>query len=165
MRNLFLIIAFGFLSCYGYAQDKTVKKHIVESKSLVGIWQLGGELKMGENTKTVYTPTIKIYNEDGTFCVMRMFKEGPLIVTLYGNYEILKDGKLVEYVSGSLSDPHLVGTKSDLNYKIEKEGSRLEVRYKLATADGWASETWIRSVFSLPNNKNSRDKKDVGLDL
>lgn len=149
MKHYFFIFLFGVHFLSVSAQDKVLDKHIVDSKTIVGVWQMGGELKMGENVRTYFFPTMKVYNEDGTFFVIRCLEKGPFIITLYGNYKLGKDGKFTEYIVGSISDPGLVGTKTDLEYSLEKDNNKLEIRYKLAGTDNWSSETWVRVISKM----------------
>lgn len=162
MKRYFFIFLFGLSFFSLSAQDKVIGKHLIESKTIVGVWQMGGELKMGENVRTYFFPTMKVYNEDGTFFVMRSLEKGPFIITLYGNYELGKDGKFTEYVIGSMSDPKIVGTKTDLEYTLENDNNKLEIRYKLATADKWASETWVRVISKLPSK--GKTGREIGVD-
>ncbi|GIM59584.1 hypothetical protein CAPN007_17930 [Capnocytophaga canimorsus] len=82
----------------GFSQEKTIKKHVVDSQSIEGVWQMAGELKMGDKMSYIPMRTLKVYHSDGTFFVIQITKSDLALITLYGNYELDDEGKMTEYI-------------------------------------------------------------------
>ena len=103
-RNcIFLLI---FVATLGYAQEK---KHIAESKGLVGFWcQLKPYWEAGEMELSV-TGSYKIINTDGSFYNFLALKNeekmkgGVKTVFLYGNYEITSDSTYTEHITRNIN--------------------------------------------------------------
>ena len=170
MKTISFIFLFGIFCATSLAQDKVIKPtHLVESKGVVGFWQLVGELKVGERTDYIPFPNFKIYNVDGTFLVMRYIdvtqkstnSGGPMIVTLYGTYKVEKDGKISEFIDGTLVNTKVTGTKSELEYTLEKENNILAIRYKLATSSEWVSEKWMRVFYKVPSKDENKNLQKI----
>ncbi|CEN50807.1 DUF4488 domain-containing protein [Capnocytophaga canimorsus] len=163
MKTRLFILFLTLLAFNGVAQNKNIKKHLVESESVVGVWQLVGELRMGEEVKFIPLPNMKIYNEDGTFFLVRMFEKSSFFaITLYGNYEISEDGMIKEYIKGTvLSDPTMVETVSELKYQLEDENNTLSISYKLQKSDKWVSEKWARVLSKINLNKGNIRKEGI----
>ncbi|AEK24496.1 DUF4488 domain-containing protein [Capnocytophaga canimorsus] len=163
MKTRLFILFLTLFAFNGVAQNKNIKKHLVESESVVGVWQLVGELRMGEEVKFIPLPNMKIYNEDGTFFLVRMFEKSSFFaITLYGNYEISEDGMIKEYIKGTvLSDPTMVETVSELKYQLEDENNTLSISYKLQKSDKWVSEKWARVLSKINLNKGNIRKEGI----
>ncbi|MFJ1434799.1 DUF4488 domain-containing protein [Capnocytophaga canimorsus] len=163
MKTRLFILFLTLFAFNGVAQNKNIKKHLVESESVVGVWQLVGELRMGEEVKFIPLPNMKIYNEDGTFFLVRMFEKSSFFaITLYGNYEISEDGMIKEYIKGTvLSDPTMVETISELKYQLEDENNTLFISYKLQKSDKWVSEKWARVLSKINLNKGNIRKEGI----
>lgn len=146
-----LICLFGIQA---FSQDKVIKKHLVDSQTLVGLWQLVGELKLGDAVTYLPTSNLKLINEDGTFINFLAPSKMPARITSYGTYKLEDNGKFSEYIVSALSS--IGGTTSKLEYELDKNNSILTIRYKLANSEEWRTEKWGRVLHKV---KEDKDKK------
>lgn len=115
---------------------------------LVGVWQQ--VQRDAQNGRQMNLPVWKVLQADGTFCVFLIAdKSGQCIITNEGRYEVKNDSSLVERVTGSITDPSLVGIGNELTYKfIGKD--EMHVTYRMPSATTDANETWVRVKLEWP---------------
>lgn len=152
MKKIFFVLI-CLLGMQAFSQDKVIKKHLVDSQTLVGLWQLVGELKLGDAVTYVPMFSFKLVNEDGTFMTFRVSEKIPTVITAYGTYKIEEGGKFSEYIVSSLHSP-IKGTTSKLEYELDKNNLVLSIRYKLADRDNWQTEKWVRVSHKLKGDKD-----------
>ena len=127
---------------FGYAQEK---KHIAESKDLVGFWGiLMPSWKSGEMSVAA-VGSYKVINPDGTFYVFFAPKNkgGVSGIILYGNYEITSDSTYTEHIIRNLNSTNK--TDSHMKYKFLSEDVIVASFTNEEVANGREiKEIWVR---------------------
>lgn len=148
-----------FTSCGG-GQDNTTEPapSIIESNSLVGLWQKEGEVTIDDgegNEVTVIQPTnlYKCILPDGNFFLFRAYtnanQQNVSQIELYGTYSDVSDSTYTEVITTHCTMPNLSGVSSELRYNMPSN-NMLNVYYILQTEDGgsvsneWTPEVWHR---------------------
>ena len=109
----FLLI---FVSLLSFAQEK---KHLVESKDIVGLWRHVIPTKgVNGETKIIYTGNYKVINPDGTFYTFPTTQKGIPGVIQYGTYKITSDSTLTETITRHFSFPKINNTNSEMKFSI-----------------------------------------------
>lgn len=151
MKKSFFTIALLVVIGMAFAQ-----KEFIESKSLVGIWQLSQANKSADGQiKLIKTPTYKALNTDNTFV---MFSIGSNDLTTnvshWGTYKITSDSTYTESVTRHYTSPALDKSESQMRFKLLDENALL-MEYYNDTNKKWIPELWIRVTPLKPlNNVN-----------
>jgi hypothetical protein len=145
-------------SCAPQTETTTAESSIIESTSLVGLWQKEGEVTIDDgegNELTVIQPTnlYKCILPDGNFFLFRAYTNGEQKnvsqIELYGTYTLTSDSVYTEVITCHCINPALSGVKSDLHYNMA-EKDLVNVWYNLQLSDGstgsseWTPEVWHR---------------------
>ncbi len=115
---------------------------------LPGIWQ---QMQKSENGgHFIKLPVWKVLQNDGTFCTFLIAnKKGQSIITNEGRYEIVSDTVVNEHVTGSITNPELVGKDNRITYRFVGI-DRIDITYRLPNAPADGHETWQRVKLELP---------------
>lgn len=117
-------------------------------ESLVGVWQQVQYAK--KDGHLMKLPVWKVMQSDGSFCTFLIANEtGQSVITNLGTYEQTSDTTFVEHISGSITDPQLVGKSNVLSYTL-KEGDKLSVSYRVPGASRETHEAWLRVKLEMP---------------
>ena len=119
---------------------------------LAGVWQQIQVVKQKQHP--VKLPVWKVLQESGAFCTFLIANQsGQSIITNEGRYERLNDSTYVEHVTGSITDPDLVGHDNVISYRF-KGPDRLEVHYQIPGATHEGRETWVRVKLQMPSDED-----------
>ena len=115
---------------------------------LAGVWQQIQVVKQKQHP--VKLPVWKVLQESGAFCTFLIANQGgQSIMTNLGSYTVTSDNTCVEHITGSITDPELVGKDNTITYRFVSPDV-IDVTYRIpgATRDG--HETWRRVKLELP---------------
>ena len=117
-------------------------------KDLQGIWQ---QVQTScTDGHTMLLPVWKVMQADGTFCTFLIANQsGQSIITNEGRYEVKDDSTVVEQVTGSITDPELVGTHNKLTYTFKGKDA-MHVSYRMPGASRDGHEDWVRVKLEMP---------------
>lgn len=120
-------------------------------KALPGVWQ---QVQVSKHDgHTIHLPVWKVMQNDGTFCTFLIASQkGTCIITNEGRYEVTSDSTFVEYVTGSITDPSLIGRGNKITYHFS-ERDKIEVSYRLPGAKRDGRETWVRVKLEVPEEE------------
>lgn len=154
------LLSLGFLSsCYNAPQE-TSKQNIVESNSMIGLWQKQKEVPVEvdgvQMTIMENTNLYKCVLGDGTFFLFRAYTDSlgheQSQVELYGTYLLTADTLCTEVITTHCLRPALSGITSDLHYELPSR-DLLNVWYNLKDDDGTSgSNEWIPEVWKRVNS-------------
>lgn len=119
-----------------------------DNPTLVGVWQQVQQSK-GDG-HLIQLPVWKVMQSDGQFCTFLIANQGgQSIMTSQGSYTVTSDNTCVEHITGSITDPELVGKDNTITYRFVSPDV-IDVTYRIpgATRDG--HETWRRVKLELP---------------
>ena len=116
--------------------------------TLKGVWQ---QVQTSSKSQRVMRlPVWKVLQGDGSFCTFLIGNEAGLsIITNQGRYEPLSDSTYVEYITGSITDPNLVGKSNTLRFRMSGPDT-MHVRYRVPGASRDGKETWVRVKLQKP---------------
>lgn len=142
MKNLIFTVALMVITSMTFAQ-----KDLVESKSLVGIWQQAqvDNSSPDGQTKIFNVPTYKVLKEDMTFYCFSInnFNNLNSNVTHWGTYKITSDSTFTESVIKHYAFPDLDNSESLMRYKLLDENTLL-MQYYNSVNKQWVPEIWKR---------------------
>lgn len=140
MKKSILTVALMVVTCIAFAQ-----KDLIESKSLVGIWQMQG-MRNTEDGKTqlVRLGNYKVLNKDGTFYAFAITNNDLTTnVSICGSFKITSDSTYTESVIAHYTSPEMNNSESKMRYKfIDKDTLVLE--YYNNAIKRWIPEVWVR---------------------
>lgn len=145
-RLLLLLVLLAPLSLFAQ-QSATADK-------VKGVWQ---QVQTAKNDgRLIRLPVWKVLQGDGTFCTFLIGDEtGLSLITNQGTYEWESDTTFVEHVTGSITDPQLVGKDNRLYYQFEGN-DLMRVRYRVPGASRDGRETWVRVKLQVPREAPDR---------
>lgn len=140
MKKSILTVALMVVTCMAFAQ-----KDLVESKSLVGIWQLAQVKQTADGqSKIINTPSYKILNADKTFVFFSISSnELNTNVSHWGTYNITSDSTYTESVTRHYTSPALDKSESQMRFKLLDENT-LFMQYYNDAYKRWIPEVWVR---------------------
>lgn len=139
MRTFLLFILLAPLSLFVTAQ---------EENAFAGVWQQ--TQVAGEDGHTMRLPVWKVLQNDGTFCTFLIANQmAQTIITNAGTYEVASENSYKEHITGSITDPGLVGHTNDLTYSFDGP-DKLTIVYTMPGAEREAVETWVRVKLEFP---------------
>ena len=143
MKRLLLILAMATPLGLVAAGNENKPKH-----PLTGVWQ---QMQTSQSDgHAMLLPVWKVMQADGTFCTFLIANQtGQSIITNQGRYEVTSDSTLVETVSGSITDPELVGKGNRLTYTFKNKDT-MHVSYRMPGASHDGHEDWVRVKLELP---------------
>lgn len=117
-------------------------------ETLQGVWQ---QVQTAKNDgHIIRLPVWKVLQGDGSFCTFLIGDEtGLSIITNQGRYEVESDSTFDEHVTGSITDPQLVGKSNRLYYELQGN-DLMRVRYRVPGASRDGRETWVRVKLQVP---------------
>jgi len=140
MKKSILTVALMVVTCMAFAQ-----KDLVESKSLIGIWQQAQVNKISDGqSKIIKTPIYKVLNADKTFyCFLINNNELNTNISHFGSYEITSDSTFTESVTRHYTSPSMDNSVSQMRFKLLDENTLLMQYYNDANKV-WVPEVWLR---------------------
>ena len=120
----------------------------VKPESLEGIWQQVQVSKTDGHTMLL--PVWKVLRSDGTFSTFLIVnRSGQSVITNEGTYKMVNDSTIVEHITGSITDPQLMGKDNQLIFRLA-DNDTLQVSYKMPGHTREAHEKWIRVKLERP---------------
>ena len=149
MKKLIFTVALMAITGMAFAQ-----KDLVESKSLVGIWQQAQANQSNDGQlKITKQPVYKVLNTDNTFfCFAISSNDLSSTVSHWGTYKITSDSTYSESVTRHYTSPALDKSESQMRFKLLDENALLMEYYNDANKM-WIPELWIRVTPLKPLNK------------
>jgi len=159
--SLSLLAAFMTSSCCGGEEPAapTEQKHLVESTSIVGLWQqmkvteIIDEATGEEIEQQTPRPRYKCIMADGTYYLLNVELgedgSGRSTIIHYGSYSIVGDSLEIEHIEVCPSVPNLNGHDSHVRYSLP-DNNTMSLYYKFALEEGipgsteWNPEIWKR---------------------
>jgi len=141
MKKTIVTVALMVITCMAFAQ-----KDLVESKSLVGIWQQAQVNKSPDGqTKIINLTTYKVLNADKTFYCFSINNLNNLNTNIihWGSYNITSDSTFTESVTKHYAFPALDNSESLMRYKLLDENTLL-MQYYNSVNKQWVPEIWVR---------------------
>ncbi|MDD4637020.1 MAG: DUF4488 domain-containing protein [Bacteroidales bacterium] len=140
MKKSLFTIALLVVTCMAFAQ-----KEFIESKSLVGVWQLTQAKKTDDGqTKIVKSPAYKVLNTDNTFIFFSITSNDlSSTVSHWGTYKITSDSTYSESVTRHYTSSALDKSESQMRFKLLDENALLLEYYNDAYKQ-WIPELWVR---------------------
>lgn len=147
-----LMVAALFVSCGMFKKTSNNSKqitHMMESKSLIGVWQ-----QSGANQKNVRDASLmkmgiyKMINADNTFFTLSGGGVD-LFCSFYGTYQMTSDSTFTEKIIKHNLSPSMSGSESMLRFKMIDENT-MAVDYFDSEYNRWVSEIWIRVPLNGP---------------
>lgn len=140
MKKLIFTVALMAITGMAFAQ-----KDLVESKSLVGIWQQAqanqsndGQIKINKQ------PVYKVLNTDNTFfCFAISSNDLSSTVSHWGTYKITSDSTYTESVTRHYTSSALDKSESQMRFKRLDENTIIMKYYNEANKQ-WVPELWYR---------------------
>lgn len=115
---------------------------------LVGVWQQMGQPEY--NRPPMRLPVWKVIQNDGTFCTFLIAnQEAQSIITNQGTYSVTSDSTVVEHVTGSITDPDIVGKDNAINFQMRGKDF-IHITYRTSAAEQVTHETWVRVKMEVP---------------
>jgi len=148
MKKSILTVALMVVTCMAFAQ-----KDLVESKSLIGIWQQAQVNKISDGqSKIIKTPIYKVLNADKTFyCFLINNNELNTNISHFGSYEITSDSTFTESVTRHYTSPSMDNSVSQMRFKLLDENTLL-MQYYNSVNKQWVPEIWVRVTPRKPVN-------------
>lgn len=113
-----------------------------------GVWQQVQYTK--PDAAPIRLPVWKVMQTDGSFCTFLIANQsGKSIITNEGTYKVTSDSMVVEHVTGSITDPTLVGKNNRITYQF-KDKDEVNVTYRMPGASRDGHETWVRVKLEMP---------------
>lgn len=117
-------------------------------QTIAGVWQQVQQAK-GDG-HLIKLPVWKVLQNDGSFCTFLIANEsGQSIITNQGRYEQTTDSTIVEHITGSITDPELIGRSNTLTYQLS-HSDQMAVSYCVPGSSRTSHETWIRVKLEMP---------------
>ena len=146
MKRLFPLLA--MMSVTIGLMGSTLADSKESVKHLVGVWQQVQKSKTDGHIMLL--PVWKVMQSDGTFCTFLIANQsGQSIITNQGRYTMTNDSVVVEHITGSITDPELVGKGNHLTYHF-KGKDEVRVSYRISEASREVHENWIRVKLEMP---------------
>lgn len=140
-KLLFLLLAATLMGLQVMADS-------VKPESLEGIWQQVQVSKTDGHTMLL--PVWKVLRSDGTFSTFLIVnRSGQSVITNEGTYKMVNDSTIVEHITGSITDPQLMGKDNQLIFRLA-DNDTLQVSYKMPGHTREAHEKWIRVKLERP---------------
>ena len=140
-KLLFLLLAAPLMGLQVMANS-------VKPESLEGIWQQVQVSKTDGHTMLL--PVWKVLRSDGTFSTFLIVnRSGQSVITNEGTYKMVNDSTIVEHITGSITDPQLMGKDNQLIFRLA-DNDTLQVSYKMPGHTREAHEKWIRVKLERP---------------
>jgi len=148
MKKSIFTVALMVVTCMAFAQ-----KDLIESKSLVGIWQQAQVDNSNGQAKVVRLTTYKVLNADKTFYCFSINNLNNLNsnVIHFGSYNITSDSTFTESVTKHYAFPALDNSESLMRYKLLDENTLL-MQYYNSVNKQWVPEIWVRVTPRKPVN-------------
>lgn len=140
MKKSIFTVALMVVTCMAFAQ-----KDLIESKSLVGIWQMQGTRNTADGkTQLVRLGNYKVLNTDNTFYAFAITNNDLTTnVSICGSFKITSDSTYTESVIRHYTSPEMNNSESKMRYKfIDKDTLVLE--YYNDANKRWIPEVWVR---------------------
>lgn len=152
------LLVLGSLSACCEKPASTPPQNIVESTTIVGLWQKQKEVAVedvdgNQLTALEGTDLYKCVAPDGTFFLFRAATDAEgrerSRVELYGTYVVSSDSVCTEVITTHCLRPTLSGITSELHF-VQPSSNELNVWYNLKSDDGtsgsneWVPEIWHR---------------------
>lgn len=113
-----------------------------------GVWQQVQYTK--PDAAPIRLPVWKVMQTDGSFFTFLIANQsGKSIITNEGTYKVTSDSTVVEHVTGSITDPTLVGKNNRITYQF-KDKDEVNVTYRMLGASRDGHETWVRVKLEMP---------------
>lgn len=144
MKRLFtlfvMVLAWGTMAWA--SSDKEANRHFV------GVWQ---QVQTSHaDGHLMLLPVWKVMQADGTFCTFLIANQnGQSIITNQGSYTVTNDSIVVEHITGSITDPALVGKGNRLTYHFNGR-DKVHVSYRMPEASRAGHEDWVRVKLEMP---------------
>ena len=141
MKKLVFTIALMALTGMAFAQ-----KDLVESKSLVGIWQQAQVNQSPDGqTKVINLTTYKVIKEDMTYYSFSINNLNNINsnVVHWGTYKITSDSTFTESVIKHYAFPALDNSESIMRFKL-LDDNMLVMKYYNNVNKEWVPEVWKR---------------------
>lgn len=144
MKRLLLLLS--MMAPLGIMASSHTEKD--NAHKFIGVWQQVQTSK--SDGHAMLLPVWKVMQSDGTFCTFLIANEsGQSIITNQGRYTVSNDSIVVEHITGSITDPALVGKDNNLTYHF-KTHDKLHVSYHMPEASRAGHEDWIRVKLEMP---------------
>ena len=141
MKKLIFTVALMALTGMAFAQ-----KELVESKSLVGIWQQAQANQSNDGQlKVINLPTYKVIKEDMTYYSFSINNLNNINsnVVHWGTYKITSDSTFTESVIKHYAFPALDNSESIMRFKL-LDDNMLVMKYYNNVNKEWVPEVWKR---------------------
>lgn len=116
--------------------------------AITGVWQQVQQAKGDGHLMKL--PVWKVMQNDGSFCTFLIANEsGQSIITNEGRYEQTNDSTIVEHITGSITDPDLIGKSNTLTYQL-RQADQMSVSYTVPGSSRANHETWVRVKLEFP---------------
>lgn len=140
--NLFLLLA--LLAPLSLSAQKSLS-------DVAGVWQQVQQAKGDGHLMKL--PVWKVMQNDGSFCTFLIANEsGQSIITNQGRYELTSDSTIVEHITGSITDPELIGLSNTLTYQF-RDSDKMDVSYRVPGASRENHEKWVRVKLEMPEEE------------
>lgn len=142
MKKSILTVALMVVTCMVFAQ-----KDLIESKSLVGIWQQAQVKKTADGQSTIIkTPIYKVLNADKSFyCFSINNNELNSNISHFGSYNITSDSTFIESVTKHYNSPAMDNSESQMRFKLLDDNT-LFMQYYNEANKVWVPEVWMRVI-------------------
>ena len=146
MKKSIFIVALMVVTCMAFAQ-----KDLVESKSLIGIWQQAQVQKTADGqSKIIKTAVYKVLNADNTFVFFSISSNVlNTNVSHWGTYNITSDSTYTESVTRHYTSSALDKSVSQMRFKLLDENT-LFMQYYNDANKMWIPEVWLRVTPRTP---------------
>jgi hypothetical protein len=141
MKKLIFTVALMAITGMAFAQ-----KELVESKSLVGIWQQAQANQSNDGQlKVINLPTYKVIKEDMTYYSFSINNLNNINsnVVHWGTYKITSDSTFTESVIKHYAFPALDNSESIMRFKL-LDDNMLVMKYYNNVNKEWVPEVWKR---------------------
>jgi len=117
---------------------------------ITGVWQQVQQAKSDGHLMKL--PVWKVMQNDGSFCTFLIANEsGQSIITNEGRYEQTSDSTITEHITGSITDPELIGKSNTLTFQL-RDTDHLAVSYCVPGSSRTNHETWVRVKLEMPED-------------
>lgn len=115
---------------------------------IAGVWQQVQQAKSGG--RLMKLPVWKVMQNDGSFCTFLIANEsGQSVITNEGRYEQTSDSTITEHITGSITDPELIGKSNTLTFQLRDTG-HMAISYCVPGSSRTNHETWVRVKLEMP---------------
>jgi hypothetical protein len=147
-----LVIAALFVSCGMFKKRSNNSKqitHMVESKSLVGVWQQSGaSIENVKYAPLMITGNYKMINTDNTFFTLKGYGT-KFSCSFYGTYQMTSDSTYTEKIIKHNLNPSMSGSESKLRFNLIDENT-MALEYFDTLYKRWVPEIWVRVQLKGP---------------